>query len=467
MFIPDAKPERAPPPPPVDIAALVKDYKGDPGVSAGEAFDPTPANLEARTQRFVLPNGMKVALLPKKTRGETVRFVLRVHYGTESSLKATSPLGELAASMLSAGTRKRDRQAFEDRLDELRAKLSISGNEVETTANGETRREHLADLMRLAAEALTEPAFPPNEFEKQKREQLAALDEHRTDPENIAERAIERWNNPYPRDDVRYVPTFDEEMAEINGATLEQVKAFYTRFVGGANAELAVVGDFDPAAIRTLATELFGDWKSPSPFVRVPHPYLAPKPTALSATTPDKANASLFGKLPLQINDLSPDLPALMVADRILGASPESRIPDRVREREGLSYTIQTWLSLSSFEANSPLNLYAIYAPQNRDKVRVGISEEMARALKDGFTEAEVTHAKRALLQARRIARAQDGALAGGLVNQAYLGRRWDYAAKIDAGIEAVTVASANAALRKYLNPAGFAWSYAGDFKGK
>ena len=87
--------------------------------------------------------------------------------------------------------------------------------------------------------------------------------------------------------------------------------------------------------------------------------------------------------------------------------------------------------------------------------------------MKDGFTEAEVAHAKRALLQARRIARAQDGALAGGLVNQAYLGRTWDYAAKIDAGIEAVTVASANAALRKYLNPGAFAWSYAGDFKGK
>jgi zinc protease len=467
LFIPDAKPDRAPTPATVDIAAMVKDYKGDPGVSAGEAFDPTPANLEARTQRFTLPNGMKVALLPKKTRGETVRFVLRVHYGDEGSLKGMSPRGTLAAPMLSAGTRKRDRQAFEDRLDQLRAKLAIDGGETETTAQGETRREHLPDLMRLAAEALTEPAFPPEEFEKQKRERLAALDEQRTDPESVAERARERWNNPYPKDDVRYEPTFEEELAEISATTLDQVKAFYARFVGGANAELAVVGDFDPAAIRTLATELFGSWKSPSPFARVPNPYRPPAPTALSAATPDKANAALFGRLPLQINDQNPDLPALMIADKILGASPESRIPDRVREREGLSYSIQTWLRVSSFEPNTPLMLYAIYAPENRDKVKVGIAEEMARALKDGFTEAEVATAKRALLQARRIARAQDVALAAGLANQAYLGRKWDYAAKIDAGIEAVTVASANAALRKYLNPAGFAWSYAGDFKGK
>jgi zinc protease len=467
MFIPDAKPDRAPVPEAVDIAAMVKDYKGDPSVSAGEAFDPTPANLEGRTQRFTLPNGMKVAFLPKKTRGETVRFVLRVHYGDENSLKGTSPRGTMAASMLSAGTRKRDRQAFEDRLDELRGHLSFGGGETETTAQGETRRAYLPDLLRLTAEAFNEPAFPPEEFEKQKRERLAALDEQRTEPESIAERALDRWNNPYPKNDIRYAPTFDEEQAEISGTTLDQVKAFYARFVGGANAELAVVGDFDPAAIRALATELFGAWKSPSPYARVPNPYRPPAPTVLSATTPDKANAAVFGKLPLQVNDQSADLPALMVADRILGESTESRIPDRVRVRDGLSYSIQTWLPVSNFEANTPLNLYAIYAPQNRDRVKVGISEEMARALKDGFTEAEVATAKGALMQARRIGRAQDSALAGGLALQAYLGRTWDYAAKIDAGIGAVTVASANAALRKYLNPAGFAWSYAGDFKGK
>jgi zinc protease len=157
-------------------------------------------------------------------------------------------------------------------------------------------------------------------------------------------------------------------------------------------------------------------------------------------------------------------LPALMVVDRILGASPESRIPDRVREREGLSYTIQTWLPVSSFEANTPMMLYAIFAPENRERVRVGVTEELARAQKDGFTEAEVTHAKTALLQARRIARTQDGTLAGALASQAYLGRTWDFTAKIDAGLAAVTVSQANAVLRKYVNAGGFAWSYAGDF---
>ncbi len=467
QFIPDAKPDRAPTPPGVDIAAMVKDYKGDASVSAGESFEPTPANLEARTQRFTLPNGMKVAFLPKKTRGATVQIQMRLHHGDETSLKGTSPRGELAAAMLARGTKKRDRQAFEDTLDQLRAKLGFGGGETETSARGQTVRAHLPDLLRLTDEALRQPAFPPAELDKLKREQLAALEESRTDPQNIADRALQRWNNPYAKGDVRYVPTFDEEHAEINAATLEQVASFHTRFVGGAHAELAIVGDFDPDAMRTLVTELFGGWTSPAPFARVPHPYRPPAPTVLSAETPDKANATLFGRLPMRINDRSEDLPTLFVVDKILGASPESRIPDRVREKEGLSYGIQTWLIPSSFEENTPMFLYAIFAPENRERVRAAIAEEFARALKDGFTADEVAHAKRALLQSRRISRAQDGGLAGGLVQQTYVGRTWDYAAKVDQGIEAVTVERANAVLRKYVDAAGFAWSYAGDFAKK
>jgi zinc protease len=313
LFIPDAKPDRAPTPPSADVAAMVKDYKGDAGVAAGETFDPTPANLEARTQRFTLPNGMKVALLPKKTRGETVQMQLRLHHGDEKALAGMSPRGGLSAAMLSLGTTKHDRQAFADALDGIRAKLSINGNETDTSAHGETVRAHLPDFLRLTAEALREPAFPATEFEKLKREQLTALDEQRHDPEAIAERELERWDNPYSKGDVRYVPTFDEERAEINATTVDTVKSFHARFVGGASAELALVGDFDPNAMRTLITELFGAWNSPAPFTRVPNPYRAPKPTVLTALTPDKANATLMGRLPMPINDRSDDLPALMV----------------------------------------------------------------------------------------------------------------------------------------------------------
>jgi zinc protease len=87
--------------------------------------------------------------------------------------------------------------------------------------------------------------------------------------------------------------------------------------------------------------------------------------------------------------------------------------------------------------------------------------------LQGGFTAEEVRSAKTALLESRNIARAQDNFLADALTDQAWLGRTWSDEAKLDAAIAAVTPEEANAALRKYVDPAGIAYVYAGDFAKK
>src|SRR5438876_1339664 len=175
-FIPDAQPERSPVQAKLDVAALVKDYKGDAPVAAGESFDPTPANLDLRAQRFALADGMKVVLLPKKTRCGTVQFALKLHQGDERSLAGRDTDGDLAASMLMRGTAKHSRQEIEDALDAYRARLSINGDATVTQARGQTVRERLPDTLRLVAEILREPSFPASEFDKLKRERSTDIE---------------------------------------------------------------------------------------------------------------------------------------------------------------------------------------------------------------------------------------------------------------------------------------------------
>ena len=86
VFLPTAKPERAEIPSTPDLAALLKDYKGEAAAAAGEAFDPSPASIESSTTRATLANGKKVALLPTKHRGETVVASMTLHFGDEKSL---------------------------------------------------------------------------------------------------------------------------------------------------------------------------------------------------------------------------------------------------------------------------------------------------------------------------------------------------------------------------------------------
>jgi zinc protease len=464
MFLPESKPDRAPIAAAIDVPALVRNYKGDPPVAAGEAFDPTPANLEARTERLRLPNGMRVALLPKKTRGETVDLELRLDIGDTDSLRDSNPVSTFTAAMLERGTAKHDRQAFDDALDRLRAKVDIGGGGATVIASAKTVRASVPDVLRLIAEALREPAFVPSEFEQLKRERLTALEQSRTDPTALARRAAARAGNPYPPDDVRYTPTLDEEVARVKALDVDAVKAFHAKFYGTSHAELAIVGDFDATAVRTLARDLFGDFAAQAPYARVPQPWYATAGAPQMFETPDKANAAMFGRLALPLNDQAPDFASLVVVNRMFGGDSDSRIFKRVRVQDGLSYGVASVLQPASIDANSTFVIYAIFAPQNLTKVKAATGEEFARARDAGFGEAEVAAAKKALLEERRIARAQDDVLAGSLVSQEYLGRTWAESARLDAAIAAVTVESANAAMRKYVDPSAIGYAYAGDF---
>ncbi|MEO8006320.1 MAG: pitrilysin family protein, partial [Betaproteobacteria bacterium] len=466
-FLPDAKPDRAPLPPPVDVAALVKDYKGDVAALAGETFDPSPANLDARTQRFTLPNGMKVALLPKKTRGEAVSFSMNLRFGDEKSVFGKASEAAATGGMLMRGTTKKSRQEIEDALDKLRAKVGVSGSQTGASASGQTFRAQLADTLRLTAEVLRAPSFPATELDQLKRARATRFETARTDPQDVATRALQRNGNPYPSGDPRYAPTVEESIASNAAVTVDDVKKFYAQFYGASNAELAIVGDFDADATRALVTELFGDWKSPSAYTRVPDPFRPNQPVALRLLVPDKANAFLIGRERVPLNDLNPDYPALIVGSFILGDSSSSRVTERLRQKDGLSYGAGTFFQPNAIDPNSTVGAYAIFAPENLAKVRAGLSEEFDRALKDGFTDAEVKAAKEGVLQERILGRTEDGRIAGALVSQAFLGRTFATAAAVDAAIAKLTPQDVNAALRKYLKPGEFAYAFAGDFEKK
>ena len=187
-----------------------------------------------------------------------------------------------------------------------------------------------------------------------------------------------------------YVPTVEESIASNNAVTRDEVAAFHRGFYGASNAELSIVGDFDPDATRALVTQLFGSWQEPRPYTRVPDPYRANQAAAIRLVAPDKANAFLIGRQALPLDDLNPDYPALLVASFILGDSASARIPERLRQKDGLSYGAGTSFQPSAIDANSAMAAYAIFAPQNLERVRTGLAEEMTRAVKDGFTDAEV-----------------------------------------------------------------------------
>lgn len=465
LFIPTQKPDRAEIPATPDVLAMVKDYKGDALVAAGEAFDPSPTNIEARTVRATAPGGIKTAFLTKKTRGSVVNLQLELHFGEEKSLMNRATAGSFAGDMLMRGTKTKSRQQIKDEFDRLKTRLALGGTPTGASVSLETTRENLPAALKLVAEILREPAFAQKEFDELKQEQLASIEQQRSDPQQLAIIALQRHLSPYPKGHVNYVTTPDEDVADINATKLEDVKKFYADFYGASAGELTVIGDFDEKAVAKLTQELFGNWKNPTPFARIAKTYKDIPAANKSIEAPDKANAWFFAGANLSVRDDDPDYPALVLGNYMLGGGfLNSRLAVRIRQKEGLSYGVGSQLSASALDKNGNFLAYAIYAPQNRDKLEAAFKEEIALMLKDGFTAKEIQDAKSGWAQSRQVSRAQDNELAGRLTNYLFLNRTLAWDAELEKKVMALTAEQISAAMRKFIDPNKISIFKAGDF---
>ena len=465
-FVPTKSPDRAEIPATPDIAAELKNYKGGETISEGEAFNPTPANIEARVVRSTLPGGIKMSLLSKKTRGGTVVASVTIRYGDEKSLFGKSAIAGITGGMLMRGTKNKSRQQIQDEMDNLKAHINVSGGATSATASIETVEANLPGALKLAAEILREPSFPDNEFETVRQQRIASAEAGRSEPQSLAFTEYQHRVNPYPRGDARYVSTADEQIEDLKKVTLDDVRKFYQQFYGASVGEISVSGQFNAVEIGKLANDLFGNWKSPGSYTRLTNMYHKVQPEDKKIETPDKQNAFYIAGEPVQMNDENADYAAMELADYMFGGSSlGTRLSRRIRDKEGLSYVVQSQFVAPAKDDGANYLMVAISAPQNTPKVDASLRDELAKTLKEGFAADEVAAAKKAWLQEQLINRSQDGALVGLLSARARFDRTLRFDESLETKVSALTAEQVSAAFRKYVDPAQLIVVKAGDFK--
>jgi len=466
-FVPTDAPDRVPYAARTEPEAQLKDFKPRAAVAAGETFDATPAGLDKRSQVVTLPNGMKLALLPKKSKGGTVEMRLDLHFGTLESLRGQRGAAAAAGIIIGTGTETKTRAQLNDAFSALKTDWELTGGTTWGHASLTTRRDALIPALELLAEAMRKPSFSPSEYEQGKRQAVQGIEQAAEEPGGVASNELARAQQHFAVDDPRYTPTFAESIAETQAATLDDATKFYRTFWGAEHGDMAIVGDFDAEQVKAAVTRLFGDWKSAQPFVRLRNPLTDVAGVHLSLPMKDKANAVLFASLPLKMSDADADFPALTLATHVLGGGEfGSRLNARIRQKDGLSYNVGAGLDVSPFEQYGSIGFEAIFAPQNRARVQAGFDEELARFVKDGITPAELAEAKQAILAERTTARTSDAVVAGNWLFKLDQGRTWAWSADQDAKLLALTVDQVDAAIRKWIVPAKINWAVAGTFDG-
>jgi len=484
VFIPSDAPRRLTVPAVPSIAAVVKDYKGGAAVAAGEAFDPTPENLDART-KIIEEGGIRIALLPKKNRGETVAMTLALRYGNEESLQNLGTAASMIPSMLMAGTKRLDRQALQQEMDRLNVQIGGGGGGGRGRRGGrggggggggsagtlsfsiEARRDSLEKGIYLLGEILREPAFPAEEFEQMRLRSAAMIASMDADPATLSSEFLSRSLSQYPKGDVRYSMSMSERKAELESVTLDQVKAVYQQQLSATHAEIAIVGDFEVESAMSAVREVLQGWKSETRWQEISREARADVQAGKQdIVTPDKANAVFLAGLSFAMNDDHPDAAALQLGNFILGGGTlSSRLGDRIRQNEGLSYGVNSSVSIPSTGNDARFAINAITNPANINAVEKAAMEELERFLKDGPSAKEIADAQTAWLESRKVSRTSDGAIASQLVSNLHLSRTFARDAEEERRIAALTPEMVRDAFRRHVDPAKLVVIRAGDFR--
>ena len=468
IFVPTPEPDRSAIAQRPKIDAMVSGYTGRESVSKGEVFEPTPENIAARTFRGKLDSGIRYALLPKQVRGDRFFLKLTLRFGNEATLNTPRNIqaGKLLGDAWLLGTEKYSETALQDKLEELKAECTASSETGAITFQVTGRKKNFSETIDLLTEILRHPTFPSDEIGLLKTQKRSEIESARTDPNYLAQIALSRKLAPVPTTSIHYVPTTDDSLERLEALQVSDVRELYKRFMSGSYGEMTLVGAFDKDLALKQTNAMTMEWTSAVPFARVAKPFLAVEPDTISIETPDKENAVLMAATNLEIRSDDPDWEALYIANDILGGgSLSSRLGERVREQEGLSYGVGSHFVAKAIDRSAVFMTYAITNPTNRDKLIRTIDEVFDDFLRNGVKQEELESARTSYLKQLEETLSNDSQLMSTLHQYQEVGRDESFIARRQRNVKELTKASVDAVINKLLNQRKLVIVTAGDFQ--
>ncbi len=466
LFIPSEKSERIQIPEAPDLAQMLDGYKGREAVTAGEQIDPDPLKIEERTIRGELTGGIRYAMLPKKTRGETATVSVALRFGSEESLRGKVGAVELLGIMMARGTEKLDYSAIEDEKVRLRLQMSMSSTIGLLQISAKTKKEFLPEVVSLLGDLIHHPRFDGRELDVIRRQIITSLEQSLSDPSALGRRSVERRLSPYPEGHVLHVMSIEQEIQMYRDVTIEQIAELHREFIGSQAGEVTAVGEFDAEELKGLLADAIGDTVAEQSYTRVGRPAQPDVPGSIDAIeTPDKENAVYRASQQVELRDSDPQFASLELGNFILGGgSLSSRLGNRVRQQEGLSYGIASYTLPRAKDNRVDFIVAAITNPGKKDRLVEVINEELVRIRNEGITQQELEEAKAAYLQAARVRRSDDSALNQELLGSLFNERTLQHVADHEKNISEASVESVNAAIKKFIDPDKLVIAVAGDF---
>jgi len=400
-------------------------------------------------KREALDNGLTL-LTVERHNLPIVMVNVGIKAGSLIEPEEKAGLANLAAELLTAGTKKRTASEINEEIDFVGASLDASGGDDYVTVALSVLKKDLNLGFDLLSDIILNPSFPEGELNKKIERIKGSLKAQEDDPHFVASREFSKavfGAHPYGRLTMGSPETLDK-------IKRDDLINFHSAYYVPNNAIMSVVGDITIEEVKDLLIKYFTKWQRKE--VKVPYP-LEPKRLKERKTTAidkDLTQANIIlGHIGISRDN--PDYYAVSVMNYILGGGGfASRLMQNLREEKGLVYDIHSFFSANKYGGSFQVGLQTKNESANTSIEE--ILKEIKRIREAPVTDAELSDAKAFLTGSFPMRIETSSRIANFLVAVEYYGLGIDYIDKYPVYINSVTKEDVLRVAKKYLDPENF-----------
>ena len=382
--------------------------------------------------------------------------------GDVYSPQANRMIADITAAMLDKGTKNSSKFEIADQLESVGASISFSSGQQHVRFNARCLKQDIPMVLDLLAEQFREPAFNREDLQTLKTRLIGKL---KRDKEDTGKRAGEAFlRELYPEEHPNCPIKIDDQIKYIEKIDRASLVNFHRTYYGLGNMTIVAVGHVNSEQFNSEVHKVFKGWRT-SPLNIWKDSRSAQDITAAKkyVTIKEKTSADIYLGLPIGIDRNHEDYYALMVGTYILGGNFSARLMQTVRDEQGLTYGISSWVGGVDNGNDGYWAIWGTFAPQLVQAGYDASMEQLTKWVNDGIMQNELESKKSTIGGSYKVGLATTRGLAGQILTNAERGRPNSFLDKFPELINQLTKDQINSAIQKYINPEKLVFVAAGS----
>jgi zinc protease len=402
---------------------------------------PAPEIRFGTAETFTLDNGLKVFVI-ENNKLPRVTYSLILDRDPIMEGDKAGMLGFIG-QMMTAGTKNRSKDEFNEEVDFLGARISGSS----TSLSASMLKRHEEKVLELMADVLYNPLFPEEELVKLKTQSKSALAIAKNDPNSISGNLTSKlvYGSSHPYGEI-------ETEATVENVTVEDIKSYYNTYFKPNIAYLAIVGDISLSDAKRLVNKHFAKWeKGNVPSFQYETPVPPAKNTVALVDRSASQQSVIDVTYPIQNSLSSDDYLASRIVGFVLGGGASSRLFMNLREDKSFTYGANARIGSDKLVAS--FNAFSSVRGSATDSAVNEIIYEIRNLRENGVTKEELESAKANLSGSFARSLESPTTIAQFAINMERYNLPSDYYTTYLQRLNALTLEDVNGAARRLLKP--------------